>query len=150
MTALRAEEFFRTEVAGPAGDVFAAALALHIAAGLSCVVAGAIAATAGKRPGRHPRAGTVYYAGLTAVFVTATAMAVIRWAHNWHLFVIAVLGYTAGTAGYLGRRGPGASASGNPPASPASSAVQRPSRSSARIRFRSGAGPTSRAATSSR
>ena len=35
--------------------VFLATLAVHIAAGLTCAVAGALAASARKRPGRHPR-----------------------------------------------------------------------------------------------
>jgi hypothetical protein len=34
--------------------VFLAALAVHVAAGLTCVVSGALAATARKRPGRQP------------------------------------------------------------------------------------------------
>ena len=36
-----------------AGPVFAVALAVHIAAGLTAVTAGALAATAVKRAGRH-------------------------------------------------------------------------------------------------
>ena len=34
--------------------VFPATLAVHVTAGLTCVVSGALAATARKRPGRHP------------------------------------------------------------------------------------------------
>jgi hypothetical protein len=37
-----------------AGPVFATALTVHIAAGLTAVAAGALAATAHKQPGRHP------------------------------------------------------------------------------------------------
>lgn len=36
-----------------AGPVFAAALTVHIAAGLTAVIAGGLAATAVKRPHRH-------------------------------------------------------------------------------------------------
>ena len=43
-----------------AGPLFAAALVVHIAAGLTAVIAGALAATATKRPGRHPKAGRAY------------------------------------------------------------------------------------------
>ena len=46
-----------------AGPIFYAALVAHIVAGLTCVVTGALAATAPKRPGRHPVAGTIYYRG---------------------------------------------------------------------------------------
>ena len=39
-----------------AGPVFATALVIHILCGLTAVIAGALAATARKRPGRHPSA----------------------------------------------------------------------------------------------
>lgn len=69
-----------------AGPVFAAALAVHIAGGLTAVGVGALAATARKRPGRHPRAGHVYLWALGGVFTTATVMAIIRWREDRHLF----------------------------------------------------------------
>jgi hypothetical protein len=85
--------------------VFLAALAMHIAAGSTCVVAGALAATASKRAGRHPRAGVVYLAGLAVVIVTAAVMTAMRWREDWHLVVIAVVaGAFAAVAGWLARR----------------------------------------------
>jgi hypothetical protein len=84
--------------------VFLTALAIHVAAGLTGVVAGALAASARKRPGRHPRAGTVYLWGLGTVFVTATVMAALRWQHSWHLFVIATVAASLGTTGFVARR----------------------------------------------
>jgi hypothetical protein len=51
----------------------------HIACGLAAVISGALAATAKKRPGRHPRAGHAYMWALTAIFATASVMASIRW-----------------------------------------------------------------------
>ena len=86
------------------GVVFAIALAGHIAAGLTCVVTGALAATAAKRPGRHPRAGTVYYWSLLVVFVSAAVMASLRLAQDWHLLLIALVAFAAGSLGYLARR----------------------------------------------
>src|SRR5262245_14986255 len=62
-----------------AGPVFAVTLALHIAAGLTAVVAGALAATARKRSGRHPKAGRVYLVSLSFIFATASVMSAIRW-----------------------------------------------------------------------
>jgi hypothetical protein len=47
-----------------------------------CMVASGLAASAGKRRGRHPRAWTVYLGGVAVVFATATVMAVIRWRHD--------------------------------------------------------------------
>src|SRR4051794_27929385 len=87
-----------------AGPVFYAALVVHILAGLTCVAAGALAATAPKRPGRHPVSGTVYYWGLALVFGSATIMATLRWAEDWYLFLIGAIAFTAATVGYLARR----------------------------------------------
>jgi len=87
-----------------AGPVFAAALAVHVLSGLVAVVAGALAATAKKRPGRHPRAGRVYLWAIGAIFVTATVMAAIRWREDAHLFGIAVVAFGLGLYGYRARR----------------------------------------------
>jgi hypothetical protein len=87
-----------------AGPLFLAALALHVLAGMTCVVAGALAATARKRPGRHPKAGHVYLWGIVAVFATASVMAVIRWREDWHLFVIATAAVGLAMFGWRARR----------------------------------------------
>ena len=42
----------------PGSTTFHLLLTVHIAAGLTCVVTGAVAALSPKRPGRHPRLGT--------------------------------------------------------------------------------------------
>jgi hypothetical protein len=84
--------------------VFLAALAVHVAAGFTCVIAGALAASAAKRPGRHPRAGTVYVCGLVVVFVTATVLAGLRWAQDWYLFLIAAVAFALGAVGWIARR----------------------------------------------
>lgn len=87
-----------------AGPVFAAALVLHVACGLTAVVGGALAATAKKRPGRHPQAGRVYLCALAGIFTTATIMATIRWHEDAHLFAIAVVAFGLGLYGYRARR----------------------------------------------
>jgi hypothetical protein len=87
-----------------AGPIFAAALGLHILSGLTAVIAGALAATARKRPGRHPRAGRVYLWALGGIFATATIMAIIRWREDAHLFAIAVIAFSLGLYGYRARR----------------------------------------------
>lgn len=79
-------------------------LVVHVIAGLTCVLAGAGAALARKRPGWHPRFGRVYLGGLATVFVTATAMAVIRWRQDAHLFAIATVAFGLGLFGWLARR----------------------------------------------
>ena len=87
-----------------AGPVFFAALAVHVAAGLTAVIAGVLATTARKRPGRHPRAGTVYLYAIGAVFLTAAVMAGLRWRHDWHLFVIAAAAFGLAMFGWWARR----------------------------------------------
>jgi hypothetical protein len=87
-----------------AGPVFAVALVVHIAAGLTAVIAGASAATATKRPGRHPNAGRAYLMALTAVFCTATVMATIRWREDAHLFAIGCVAFGLGIFGWQARR----------------------------------------------
>jgi hypothetical protein len=52
--------------------IFLAALGVHVLAGISCVGAGVVAMLSGKRPGRHPRFGTIYYYCLSVVFASAT------------------------------------------------------------------------------
>lgn len=80
---------------------FLMALGAHVAAGLTCVIAGAVAALARKRAGLHSRAGLIYFLGLFWLFVSSTAMSVMRWREDWHLFVIGAVAFGAGTFGYL-------------------------------------------------
>lgn len=87
-----------------AGPVFLAALGVHVLAGLTAVGSGALAATARKRPGRHPRAGRVYLVGLSVVFATAAVMAAIRWHEDAHLFGIASVALGLGLFGWQARR----------------------------------------------
>jgi hypothetical protein len=97
------ETIFGLEIPS-AGPVFGVALALHVIAGLTGVVSGALAASARKRPGRHPRAGTVYLWALAGVGGTATVMASIRWREDWHLFLVAVVAAGLGLFGWRARR----------------------------------------------
>ncbi len=92
-----------------AGPVFLSFLAVHVAAGLTAVIAGALAATAPKRRGRHTRSGTVYYWAITVVFATATAMTALRPARDYYLFLLGALTFTLATAGRDYRRRTGAS-----------------------------------------
>ena len=87
-----------------AGPVFLAALAVHVIAGLVCVICGAVAALSRKGGARHLRFGRIYIWGLAVVFATMTILAVIRWRENAHLFAIGSLAFAAGLVGYLNRR----------------------------------------------
>jgi hypothetical protein len=83
--------------------LFLALIALHIAAGLTAVIAGAIAMLSRKRPGRHPQAGTVYWC-LAFVFVTMSALAFSQWSQDYHLFILGLLSLVAATIGRAARR----------------------------------------------
>ena len=87
-----------------AGPVFLAALAAHVLAASTAVVAGLLACTARKHQGRHPRAGTLYLWAIGVVSATATVMAALRWHHNWHLFLIATLAFGCALLGRQARR----------------------------------------------
>ena len=87
-----------------AGWLFLVALAVHVLAGLTSVVAGVLAATARKRQGRHPAAGRIYLWGLGVVFATAAVMSAIRWQEDAHLFAIASVALGLGLFGWRARR----------------------------------------------
>lgn len=84
--------------------LFLTIVGMHILVGLACVITGAIAMLSPKRGGRHPWAGTIYYWCLSAVFVSATVLSVMRWAENYHLFALGVLTFTAASVGRMARR----------------------------------------------
>jgi hypothetical protein len=76
--------------------VFLGLLGIHILCGLACVISGVLAMLSDKRPGRHPRFGTVYYWCLAVVSVTAAALSARtarrrRW-RNWPTLHISGMG----------------------------------------------------------
>ena len=93
--------------------LFLAGVGIHVADGLTCVVAGVVAMLSRKQPGRHPQAGRIYYGALVVVVITAAALAVARWAEDADLFllacfafVLATFGRAAMRRGWLGRYRP--------------------------------------------
>lgn len=92
-----------TEV-GSTAPAFLAVLAVHVIAGLTAVITGAIAALARKGSPRHVRAGRWYYRAVSVVFATATVLAAMRWRQDYHLFIIGAVAFTAATAGVWHRR----------------------------------------------
>ena len=98
----------RTNLAGidipSTNPVFLTVVGIHILLGLACVITGAIAMLSLKRAGRHPSYGTVYFWCLAGVFVTASALAAVRWAEDYHLFVLGVLSFATAWLGRQARR----------------------------------------------
>jgi uncharacterized membrane protein len=80
----------------PSADpVFLAVAGIHILLGLTCLIVGALAMLSTKRRGRHSRFGTTYYWCLLALFGSATFLSAMRWAENYHLFVLGALSFTS-------------------------------------------------------
>ena len=90
--------------AGSTAPAFLAVLTVHVFAGLTAVITGAIASLARKGSPRHVRPGRWYYRTITAVSATAAALAAMRWAQDWYLLALGAAAFTAATAGYLHRR----------------------------------------------
>lgn len=78
-------------------------IVIHVAAGLTAVIAGATAMLSAKRPGRHPCAGTIYVLALVVVCTTAVALAIAR-PHTAFLLILGTIALTAAGTGYAARR----------------------------------------------
>jgi len=84
--------------------LFLAFIAVHLAAGLTAVIAGAAAMLSKKQAGRHPFGGTIYYCALAVVFVTMGVLAISRWSEDRHLFILGFLSFIAATIGRTAKR----------------------------------------------
>jgi hypothetical protein len=97
-----------TNLAGieiPSTDpVFLTVVGVHIVLGLACVITGAIAMLSQKRAGPHPQNGTIYFWCLAGISVTAAGLAAVRWAEDYHLFILAALSFAAACLGRQARR----------------------------------------------
>lgn len=80
---------------------FLVVVGAHVVLGLACTITGLLAMLNPKRAGRHPWFGSVYYGCLAGLFVTASALAAVRWTEDYHLFILGTLAFTAA---FLGRR----------------------------------------------
>ncbi len=89
---------------GSSSPVFLVFLAVHVLAGLTAVITGAVAALTRKGSRGHIRAGRVFYRSITLVFATATILAAMRWQQDYYLFIVGAIAFTAATIGYQHRR----------------------------------------------
>ena len=89
---------------GSTAPVFLAFLVVHVIAGLTAVITGAVAALSRKGSPRHIRAGRWFYRAITVVFATATILAAMRWRQDYYLFIIGTVAFIAATIGYQHRR----------------------------------------------
>ena len=97
-----------TDIGGiliPSTDpVFLAVVGVHVVLGITCVAAGAVAMLSPKRTGRHPNYGKIYFWSLAALVATATGLAVVRWAEDYHLFILGALALAFAYFGRVTRR----------------------------------------------
>ena len=87
-----------------AGPLFLLSVGIHIAAGLTAVVAGAAVMLMRKGTRRHRRWGWTYLVALMVVFLTMVVMVIIRWPLNLHLLALGIIALTAALLGVLNRR----------------------------------------------
>lgn len=83
--------------------VFLVFVGIHITAGLTSVVTGAVAALSRKGSGRHITFGRIYFGGICTVFATATALAVMRWREDYGLFLIGLVAFSLALTGFTAR-----------------------------------------------
>ena len=81
--------------------LFLSIVGVHVAFGLACTVTGVVAMLSRKGRGQHSNFGTIYFWCSMAVFVSAAALAITRWAEDYHLFILGALSFSSA---YLGRR----------------------------------------------
>lgn len=85
--------------------IFLAFLAVHVSAAITAVATGAAAALIRRKAGgRHAHLGRVYVGALGAAFASATALAAMHPAQDWHLFLIGAAAITAAWIGRAARR----------------------------------------------
>lgn len=84
--------------------IFLTIVAIHVLMGLTCIITGAVAMLSPKRRGRHPTFGTIYFWCLSAVFASATSLSIVRWAQDYHLFILGTLSFMAALGGRIVRR----------------------------------------------
>jgi uncharacterized membrane protein len=75
--------------------LFLALVAIHVVAGLAAVITGIVTMLSDKGPGRHPAFGLWYYRSVVLVFITMAVLSVMRWAHDYHLFILGALAFAA-------------------------------------------------------
>ena len=73
----------------PSADpVFLTVVGVHVLFGLAAVITGPVAMLSKKGRGRHSKWGTIYFWCLFGVFVTMSVLSFMRWAENYHLFIL--------------------------------------------------------------
>ena len=95
----------RSGIPIPSSDpVFLAIVGVHVLFGLAAVITGAIAMLAEKGGAGTRISGTTYFWCLAGVFATMGALSIMRWAENYHLFVLGTLSFISALLGRTAAR----------------------------------------------
>jgi uncharacterized membrane protein len=84
--------------------VFLWIVGFHILIGISTVIAGAVAILSRKGPGRHSNFGATYFWLLSILASSATVLSLMRWDHNYHLFILGLMAFAAALFGRTAAR----------------------------------------------
>ena len=84
--------------------VFLSLILIHVAAGILCVVAGAMAMLVKKSHRSHPRWGSFYFWSLSVVFVTCIGLSILRWPLDNSLLVLGILSFAMAVLGRTAHR----------------------------------------------
>lgn len=87
-----------------ASPLFLAGVAIHVAFGVTAVLAGAVAMTRRKQAGAHPRFGTLYFWSIFGLFTTSAALTVMRPAEDYPLALLGTAAFVAAVYGRQARR----------------------------------------------
>jgi len=79
--------------------VFLWIVGFHILIGISTVTVGAVAILSRKGRGRHANFGAIYFWLLTVLVGSATILSMMRWEHNYYLFILGLLAFAAALLG---------------------------------------------------
>lgn len=84
--------------------IFSTMVGIHVLAGLVCVVTGVAAMLSEKRKGRHPALGSIYFWCLAVVFASSSALSIVRWTEDYHLFLLGALAFSSALFGRTAMR----------------------------------------------
>ncbi|HJW42510.1 MAG TPA: hypothetical protein VJ476_14940, partial [Rhizomicrobium sp.] len=79
--------------------IFLGVIGIHVLFGVAAVITGALAMLSKKGRGRHSNFGTIYFWCLSGVFVTMSVVSLMRWADDYHLFILGALSFASACFG---------------------------------------------------
>ncbi|QOS97727.1 DUF2306 domain-containing protein [Brevibacterium sp. JNUCC-42] len=84
--------------------VFQMIIALHIVAGIVCLITGLLAIMMRKKRDPHTIYGEIYHGSYAVIFLTSIVTAIWHWEQSAYLFFIALFSYGLALYGYLARK----------------------------------------------